>query len=104
VYWKGFENSTATWEPVENLLSCGDLIEQFHRQAKPIPGLLTITLNNKRIPSLHRFCNISGFPIELLYFCPGKIPSNYWEISGFTGKLQDIYQDILESLPGNPWI
>jgi len=36
VYWKGFENPT--WEPVENLLSCGDLIEQFHRQAKPIPG------------------------------------------------------------------
>lgn len=38
VYWKGFENSTATWEPVENLLSCGDLIEQFHRQAIQIPG------------------------------------------------------------------
>ena len=38
VYWKGFENSTATWEPVENLLSCGDLIEQFQRQGKPIPG------------------------------------------------------------------
>ena len=40
VYWKGFENSTATWEPVENLLSCGDLIEQFHRQAIQIPGEL----------------------------------------------------------------
>ncbi|XP_057291002.1 chromodomain Y-like protein isoform X1 [Hydractinia symbiolongicarpus] len=38
VYWKGFDLSSATWEPVENLLSCTDLIEQFQRTSNPIPG------------------------------------------------------------------
>ena len=38
VYWKGFDISSATWEPVENLLSCTDLIQQFQRVNNPIPG------------------------------------------------------------------
>jgi len=44
VYWKGFDLSAATWEPVENLLSCGDLIEQFQRKVCPIPGANPFTL------------------------------------------------------------
>ena len=38
VYWKGFDISSATWEPVENLLSCTDLIQQFQWVNNPIPG------------------------------------------------------------------
>lgn len=38
VYWKGFDLSASTWEPIENLLSCADLIEQFQRKVSPIPG------------------------------------------------------------------
>jgi len=44
VYWKGFDLSAATWEPVENLLSCADLIEQFQRKVCPIPGANPFTL------------------------------------------------------------
>lgn len=44
VYWKGFDLSAATWEPVENLLSCIDLIENFQRKVCPIPGANPFTL------------------------------------------------------------
>jgi len=38
VYWKGFDLSASTWEPVENLIACTDLIDQFQRKVSPIPG------------------------------------------------------------------
>jgi len=38
VYWKGFDLSASTWEPVENLISCPDLIDRFQRKVSPIPG------------------------------------------------------------------
>lgn len=38
VYWKGFDFSAATWEPIDNLLSCTDLLDQFVREIDPIPG------------------------------------------------------------------
>jgi len=38
VYWKGFDLSASTWEPVENLIACSDLIDQFQRKVSPIPG------------------------------------------------------------------
>ena len=30
--------SASTWEPVENLISCPDLIDRFQRKVSPIPG------------------------------------------------------------------
>jgi len=38
VYWKGFDISSATWEPSSNLISCADIVQQFQRKASPIPG------------------------------------------------------------------
>lgn len=34
IQWKGFPASEATWEPVENLQKCKDMISEFEKSRK----------------------------------------------------------------------
>ena len=33
VRWKGYTSLNDTWEPVDNLVSCLDMVEEYERQA-----------------------------------------------------------------------
>jgi hypothetical protein len=40
VRWKGYDTSENTWEPIENLRGCPQLVQQFHQKNRQ-PGRIS---------------------------------------------------------------
>lgn len=37
IQWKGFPSSEATWEPIDNLQKCKDIVIEFEKSRKEAP-------------------------------------------------------------------